>query len=123
MQNFKALHLQAHEAGMAAGEAAKPVAMIVGTAVGLTNEIDRTQPVYHVADGVCGFAWVKFAGNTPFGRWAKKAGIAKAAYPTGLMIWVHQFNQSMQRKEAYAAAYARVLREAGVQAYADSRMD
>jgi len=29
----------------------------------------------------------------------------------------------MQRKKAYARAYAKVLNEAGVDAYADSRMD
>ena len=50
-------------------------------------------------------------------------GLASKAYPTGLHFWVGLFNQSMTRKEAYASAFAKVLNEAGIQAYADSRMD
>ena len=38
-------------------------------------------------------------------------------------IWVGEFNQSVTRKEAYAQAFAEVLREAGVTAYASSRKD
>jgi hypothetical protein len=121
---FEALYAKAHEAGMTAGTGNTPVPMVVGTAKGLFGtEIDKTKPMYFEAGGVCGFAWVNFKGNTPFGRWAKKAGKARPQYPTGLCVWVREFGQSMERKEAYAHAFAKVLTEFGVPAYADCRMD
>jgi hypothetical protein len=49
--------------------------------------------------------------------------LATKAYPSGLMIWVSEGNQSYDRKRAYAEAYARVLNEAGIKAYANSRLD
>jgi hypothetical protein len=39
------------------------------------------------------------------------------------MLWVSDFNQSHQRKQAYAHAYAEALRAAGIEAFADSRLD
>lgn len=124
MSDFADLATRAHLAGMEAGNAAAPVPMVVGSpSTVFGNDIDPRQPSYFVADGVCGFAWVKFKGSTPFGRWAKKIGIARASYPKGMQINVRAFGQSMQRKEAYAQAYAKVLQDAGVEAYADSRMD
>lgn len=121
--DFCALVAQAEAAGRKAGEAVVPTPMIVGTAIGLSDRIDPSKPQYYVEDGVCGFAWIMFKGNTPFGRWMKKMGKAKPAYPNGLQVWVSEFGQSMQRKEAYARAYAAVLRAAGIDAYANSRMD
>lgn len=123
--NFETLFYKADAAGMAAGEAATPQAMIVGSpSTPFGNDLDLRAPTYFVADGVCGFAWVKIKGNSAFGRWAKKAGKARPDYPSGLAISAGaRFNQSMQRKEAWANAFAKVLRENGVQAYAQSRMD
>lgn len=113
---FPEIVAKAHAAGMEAGKGSKPVPMIVTDT--------RSGHVYEpVMDGVCGFAWVSFAGNTEFGRWAKKSKIASKNYPKGLMVWVGEFNQSMTRKEAYAHAYANVLRAFGIEAYAQSRMD
>jgi len=118
MADFSALHAKAHVAGMAAGESKVPTPMVV------TGGVPGEQPKsYYVADGACGFAWVKMKGNTPFARWAKKAGVARSWSTGGVVLWVSEFNQSMARKEAYANAYAKVLKEAGVEAYADSRMD
>ena len=62
-------------------------------------------------------------GNTAFGRWAKKMGVAKKAYGGGLQIWISDFNQSMERKYAYARAFAASLEAHGIDAFADSRMD
>lgn len=124
MTDFKNLHERAHAAGIAAGNAAVPVPMVVGEAQSLlSDKIDRSKPTYYVADGVCGFAWVHIQGNTPFARWATKNGVARPGYPKGKDISCHEFGQSMQRKEAYARAYARVLNEAGIRAYAESRLD
>ena len=83
----------------------------------------QRQQAYYVPDGVCGFAWISFKGNTAFGRALKKAGLARSHYPSGLCVWVGDYNQSMQKKEVYADAFARVLRDNGVDAYAGSRMD
>ena len=121
--DYAALYAAADAAGKQAADAAVPTPMIVGKAIGLTDQIDYSQPTYFVADGPCGFAWVQFAGNTGWGRWAKKEGHARPAYGGGLQIRVADYGQSVMRKEAYAQAFADVLREAGVTAYAESRLD
>jgi len=112
---FVALVSVAHAAGIRAGRECRPIPMVVSTASGIAIET--------VDDGACGFAWIEFAGNTAFGRWAKKEGIAGNHYPSGLCIWVHEFGQSVDRKAAYAGAYAQVLRNSGIDAFANSRLD
>lgn len=124
---YQALIQKADAAGKAAAEACTPTPMIVGTAKAIfgpgSDEIDYAKPTYYVGGGVCGFAWIWFKGNTGFGRWAKKAGLASAAYGGGLQYRVSGYGQSLERKEAYARAFAGVLTEAGITAYAQSRMD
>jgi hypothetical protein len=112
--DFAAIHAEAHAAGMKAGTEVIPTPMVV---------VDGSRTYEPVMDGACGFAWVRFKGTTPWARWAKAQKLAGAAYPTGLSIWVHQFDQSITRKEAYATAYAQVLRNHGIEAYAGSRLD
>ena len=90
------------------------------------NPLDDRSPVqqsWTVPGGVCGFAWISFKGNTAWGRWAKSKGLTSKDYPTGLLIWVSQYSQSMELKEKYASAFAEVLRKHGIQAYMGSRMD
>lgn len=121
---YATLAKKANAAGLAAAAATTPTPMIVGEAKSLfTDEIDYTKPVYNVPSGVCGFAWVFVKGNTGFGRWAKKAGIAYPGYPTGLNIRATVGGQSYEIKMAYAQAYAAVLQEAGITAYAEGRLD
>jgi hypothetical protein len=123
-QYFQLLFAQADAAGKAAAESAVPAPMIVGEETAPFNGvIDYTKPTYFVSEGLCGFAWVSFKGNTAFGRWAKKTGKATKAYGGGLQIWVSSYGQSVTRKEAYAQAFATVLRDAGIEAYAGSRLD
>ena len=105
---------EAHRAGMEAGLRAMPTPMLV------TN--DRTSQRWVVEDGACGFAWVTIKGNGPLAKAAKAHGWQKG-YPKGLTHWVHEFNQSLTRKEAYAHAFAKVLRDAGYEAWPGSRMD
>lgn len=114
-RGFERLHQRAMQAGRQAAEGVDVTPMIVEDPY-----VGRT---YVVPSGVCGFAWVSFAGNTGWGRWARKTGWASKGYPTGLVFRVTAYGQSMTRKEAYAQAYAQVLREAGITAYAESRMD
>jgi hypothetical protein len=123
--NFQSLWNQAHAAGMAAGQAASPTPMVVGPGSVLVNGVPALSRSYYVSEGVCGFAWVVVhPGNCSFARWAKKTQGARAEYGGGMCVkWVGEFNQSMTRKEAYADAFAMVLREAGIKAYSRSRMD
>ena len=120
MTSFDSVFSAAHMAGLDAATAMTPTPMAVQNADIFGNTFG---PVSVVADGPCGFAWVAFKGNTPFGRWAKKMGVAKKAYGGGLQIWISDFNQSMERKYAYARAFASCLEAHGIDAYADSRMD
>ena len=122
---FKEIFDKAHTNGLIAGNECIPTPMYVGTpTTPLGNDINPNKKVYKVAGGVCGFAWVHFAGNTSWGRWTKKKGLASKDYPNGLAVWVHEFGQSMTRKSAYARAFAKVLRNEGnIKAYARSRID
>jgi hypothetical protein len=107
---------QADEAGRAAAEAIQPVPMIVQDA--------RTGYVYPpVLDGVCGFAWVIVPGNTSFGRYLKAEKGCTKGYPKGISYWISGYQQSLTRKEAYAYAFAAILREHGIKGYAHSRID
>lgn len=108
---------EAYRQGIAAGQGAKPVPMIVSDPSAYTpNE-------WLVADGVCGFAWVQMAGNSRFARWALKKGIASKAHPSGIALRCRDFGQSMQRKEMWAYAVANYLRTKGIEGNVCSRMD
>lgn len=122
-KEFAEIVAKAEAAGMAALQKATPTPMIVGQAIGFTNKIDYTKPTYYEAEGVCGFAWVWFKGNTAFGRAMKAAGKAGDGYPTGLQVWIAEGGQAYERKIAYAGAYAEVLNAAGITAYAQGRLD
>lgn len=136
----------AHAAGMKAATKLRPRPMVVGTPRDMMASLmgqpdgglDPEQPQYFVSDGVCGFAWVTVRpANSRFAHFLKKimkgrgdnfsgdvlSGDPSRGYRGGLDLWVGGFRQSMQLKEAYARAFAKVLREAGITAYADSRMD
>lgn len=118
---FAALWAKAHAAGMAAGRAVVPTPMTLVETDIAGRQIGRE---YHVAEGMCGFAYVTFPGNGAFGRWAKAQHLARPNYPTGLRISVQEFNQSIERKAAYAYAACKVLREAGIpRVHFDSRLD
>jgi hypothetical protein len=111
-------------AGQVAGYVHKPEPMIVSERA---SPLDDNSPIvkqWEVDSGVCGFAWVSIRPATSsFARWLVKQGLAHKAYEGGLSIWISDYNQSMERKEAHARAMAEVFRAAGVNAYAASRMD
>jgi hypothetical protein len=122
---FGALILRAEQAGREAGQKSRPTPMIVGEAKSLfSNEIDYSKQTHYVSDGVCGFGWVHIPkANNRFVNWLKKQKIGGPGHPKGWRISCYEFNQSMQRKEAYCSAYAKVLREGGIDCYPDSIMD
>jgi len=118
---FHSLFAAASEAGLLASAKAVPTPMYVIESDVITGApLERS---YYVSEGVCGFAWVKIKGNTPFGRWAKKMGYARPAYGGGLMIYCPLNTQSYDRKTAWGNAFAKVLMDAGIFAYCDSRLD
>ena len=114
---------EAHKKGYEAATKHKPTPMVV---VGHANPLDDNSAVteqYYVESGCCGFAEVRFKLNTAFGKWAVKNKIAQKSCISGAYIWIHDFGQSLERKEKYASEYAKVLRENGISAYSSSRMD
>lgn len=123
--HWRVLYARAHELGEAAAEAVTPTPMVVQER---ENPLDDNSPVVRtyapIMDGPCGFAYVKVRpANGSFGRWAKAERGWRPAYGGGLEMSVHAYGQSMTRKQAYAQAFAEVLRTAGVNAYGYSRMD
>lgn len=123
---FEAAFAKASAAGQAAGEAIKPRAMIVSEPSNpLASGYSVPKAMWHVPEGACGFAWVNVSpGNSPFANWLKKQKLARKAYGGGVDIWISDFGQSIDRKEACAYAMAKVLKEElGVNVYASSRLD
>jgi len=115
--NCEALYSQADQAGKAAVESMQVRPMVV-------SDPDTNQRWY-VEDGVCGFAWIKIRpAKGEFVKWLKQNKIGRTdSFEGGYMIWVHAYNQSMEKKHAYAKAFAKVLEQNGLKAYAFSRMD
>jgi len=113
--DFKDIVDKAYQAGIEAGKSAMPIPMYV---------IDQGIPIDRIDDGACGFAWVTVRpANSSFAIWAKKQGIMRPMYGGGVTYWVSSFGQSVDRKAAFAGAYAKVLRENGIQATAGDRLD
>ncbi len=135
---FEALFNKAWAAGKAAAATMKPTPVAFQTTNSLTGGFDWNKPYEVVEDGVCGFAWISLreaskAGrkDSPFVKWLREQGRGERFSEYGYFedytkcwqIWVRGYGQSMQRKESYAEAFAAVLRENGITAYAGSRMD
>ncbi len=112
---FARLLSEAWEKGREAALAAIPNPMVVTTAEGEVVDV--------VHDGPCGFAWVNVPGNTSFGRWLKKNNLARPDYPSGLSIWISDYNQSYERKSAHAGAMVHYLTEKGIACRRGSRLD
>ena len=75
----------------------------------------------------CGFAWVdiKERSNSKLGKALQTVGFRKSWQGGVLQLWdpAQHKGQSMDCKEAGAEAYAEVLRNYGIKAYAGSRAD
>lgn len=129
-EQAQALFERAAAAGKAAGEAARPTPMNL---IERANPIDDTSPITKVwapvMEGPCGMAYVNIRpANSSFASWLKKRaakyGLASSGlgnpykgYHGGMEIAVHAFGQSLERKWAYANAFAKVLQDEGVKCY------
>lgn len=135
---MQALLARAAQAGEKAFREAIPAPMLVGTPRDMMGSLmggdgggfDTGQPIYQVNEGVCGFGWVTVRpGGSRFARWLVKNGIGRTdSYAGGVRIslWMicgDRGSQSLTRWEAAAYAVAEVLREGGITAYGDSRID
>jgi hypothetical protein len=106
-EQFDTLIRKAKQAGIDAMNNCRPKPMLVRNI--------KTGEQWKFDEGVCGYATIKFAANTAFGRWAKKVGIAREQRPKGgLMIHVNTGGDSLDLNYAYAKAFSAVLRKAGV---------
>jgi hypothetical protein len=102
---------------------ALPTPMTVVEKVGVSNQ--NTGRSWYVSEGACGFAQVSVRpANSSFAIWALKNAGFRKAYGGGITFSTN-FNgsQSIDRADAAAEAAATVLREAGIKAYASSRLD
>ena len=124
---FKEVFDEAHRLGQIAAADHTPTPMVVQEH---TNQLDDNSPVkqqWIVGGGVCGFAWVIIKpGNCAAANYAKKHCGASKHYYGGVSIWVGEYGQSMELKQAYARAFAdHLAKHLGdkVTVYAGSRMD
>ena len=78
-----------------------------------------------VEGGVCGFAWIEIRpARGPLVTYLKKSKQGYySAYERAYIFNIHDFGQSMTRKEAMAEAMAAHLRKCGYNVYAGSRID
>jgi hypothetical protein len=111
----KKLFDHAHDAAMHAAMNMTPRPMVVGIPGQHVDVID---------DGVCGFAWVVLRpATTPFARWMKDNKGCRKHYYGGLEYNICDFNQSYERKLAYARRFAEFVSAFGITASADGRLD
>jgi hypothetical protein len=90
----------------------KPTPMIVQERANPLDDSSQVVRQYTVPDGMCGFAWIDVrTRNHPFSKWLLSQKLASNDdYAKSAKIWVHQFNQSYERKSCYAGEFAHVLR-------------
>lgn len=118
------IYQQAHLAGNAAVTTTTVTPMIVQQVANPLNDKSQVIKEYFVSDGVCGFASVNVKpANSKFAKFLVAHGLARKTYTGGVSMSVHQFNQSLTKKEAYACAFANVLNEHGIKAHVEFRMD
>lgn len=121
------------DAGEKALKACEPTPMVVEQHASVMDDNSPVEKSWVVDGGVCGFSWIRFKANTTpnrkFLNGLKSAGMVGEhgtwgkAYQGGYQYWVSVGGQSMQRKEAFAHAFANVLKDNGITAYVGSRMD
>ena len=117
---------EAHKAGYAAGKDSRPIGMIVGEpSTPFGDDVDMSEKTWIVSDGPCGFVWLNIRpAKGKFVTYLKQNALGyKASYSGGWSLPIHQFGQSMQRKEAYSYAFNKVLSSYGIRAQTMSRMD
>jgi hypothetical protein len=118
------IYQQAHYQGNVAVEMANVTPMIVQQRENPLDDDSKLVRQYFVSDGVCGFASVTVKpANSKFAKFLVANGLGRKSFNGGVSMSIRDFNQSLQKKETYAYAFASVLNEHGIKAYVESRMD
>lgn len=105
-----AIHDAAHSAGVVAGARIIPTPMVL-------------RDYGAIWEGECGFAWTRLAdARSSFARWILSQGHGHRSDP-GVSISANVPTQSMAKKQAYAEAYAEVLRSNGIDCVVETRLD
>jgi len=113
---FAAIQKEAIEAGMEAGKNCIPEPMIVFD--NITGEMGK------VDSGGKGMAWIVHRnGRDKFSYWGRKYGNWKKHHYGGIQYWCFEFKQSLEKKQAFCRAFAKVLNNNGINAMAQSRED
>ena len=88
-------------------------------------EVIGKNEYYFVDAGPCGFAWLEIRpARGPLVTYIKKSGQGYySSYSRAYIYTIHQFGQSLTRKEAMADRMAEYLRKCGYNVYAGSRID
>jgi hypothetical protein len=121
---IESLYTQAHNAGNVAVTQTTVMPMIVTQAANPLDDSSAVVNAWVVNDGVCGFASVIIKpANSKFAKFLVANQLARKHYAGGVSMSVRDFNQSLTKKEAYAEGFAKVLRDNGINAWAESRMD
>lgn len=123
-KSLASIFIEAHKAGAEAALAVRPTPMIVTQHANPLNDQSAVERAWYVSEGACGFAWVTIKpGTCKAARFAKEHFGARKDYYGGVSIWISDYGQSIERKEAYASAFARKLQSYGITAYSESRLD
>ena len=131
---WQGIYDEARSAGLTAATVKKPQTVAFFESDGLSPETDTTlaqavqqgKQVWVETEGVCGFAWIHFPKwREPFEKWLVASGNGKLEhYPKNhVSIWVSEFNQSYERKVAYAQTFAAALQKHSITAYPGDRLD
>lgn len=133
------IYREALDAGHDALKACVPTPVVFSEHEDMLDDNSPVKQSWFVPDGVCGFAWVHMKCKGKAGQWIralKRNGIAGGENERGPNIrinhdsyfhrysyWVGEGDQSMQKKEAFAEAFAAVLMKHDILCHAGSRMD
>lgn len=137
--DMKALLARAAEAATEAREACTPTPMVVGTPKNMMASLmggddggfREDRPIEVVSGGVCGRGDVNIKpGNSRLANYLRKEDLGRTNnYHGGLDVRLYElvpgmrFDQSYERNVAAATAFAKVLREAGINAHIRTWVD
>lgn len=77
-----------------------------------------------VLEGIAGFAWILIHdARKRFPRWLKKKGIGRLGDNGGWVVHSPVKSQSYEKSKAYADAFAKILRQNGIDCKVESRLD
>ena len=96
-----------------AGNKKQPQPMVVSRHKNMADDNSPIVKEWTVPEGVCGFAWVEIKpANCKLANWLKKTHSETWKYDDYskcLKYWVFQYNQSYERKMAFAGEFSKQL--------------